>query len=128
MAAGEDEFELVVRELVVAGGRGGFAAMQRVGDVILGGVEPLAATNRVDGLETRGRDQPGARIRRDAVHGPALQGGAEGVVHRILGHVEVAEQADERRENAAGFRAENGVKVGANLDRRWRGHGPERGS
>lgn len=43
----------------------------------------------------------------------------------VLGHVEVAEQADERREDATGFRAEHGVNARANVARGWLGHAGE---
>jgi hypothetical protein len=128
MAAGENELEPVVRQfVVVAGGCRGFTAVQRVGDVSLGRVESRAAADRVDCLETRGGDQPGARVRWPALDRPALQGGAERVVHRILGQVEAAEQADERGADATGLCAINGVELVAKVDRRWLGHGRKGG-
>jgi hypothetical protein len=48
-------------------------------------------------------------------------------VHRILGQVEASEQADERREDSAGFRSEHGVEMGANLVRGRLGHAGEKG-
>ena len=56
---------------------------------------------RVDRLEAAGRDEPGARIGGHAVARPLLERGGEGVVQRLLGEVEVAEQADQGGEDAA---------------------------
>jgi hypothetical protein len=48
--------------------------------------------------------------------------GIERIVHRILGRVEIAEQADKRRENATRLRAKHGVDARANIDRGWLRH------
>ena len=74
------------------------------------GVEAGAAAQRVDRLEAAGRHQPGARIGGHAVARPLLERRGEGVVQRLLGAVEVAEQADQRREHAARLGAVDGVE------------------
>ena len=56
---------------------------------------------RVDRLEAAGRNQPGARVGRHALARPLLDRRGERVVQRLLGEVEVAEQADQRGEDAA---------------------------
>ena len=63
--------------------------------------EALVAALLVDGLEAPRGDQPGHGILRQSFGGPLLHGRAEGVVQRFLGALEVAEQADQRREDAA---------------------------
>ena len=45
-------------------------------------------------------DDPGARVRRDAVAGPALGGDRERLLDGVLGEVEVAERADQDRDRA----------------------------
>jgi hypothetical protein len=47
-----------------------------------------------------------ARVGGDSVARPALRGDREGLLRGFLGEVEVAEEADERREDAAPLRAE----------------------
>ena len=64
---------------------------------------------RVDRLEAAGRDEPRARIVGHAVARPLLDRRREGVVQRLLGEVEVAEQADQRGEDAARLGAVDGV-------------------
>ena len=75
------------------------------------GVEAGPAAQRVDRLEAAGGDQPGPRVGRHAVARPLLDRRGEGVVQRLLGEVEVAEQADERGEHAARFGAVDGVHL-----------------
>jgi hypothetical protein len=117
VAAGENQLEPVVRQFVVGADHvSGFAAVQRARDLGLQRVESGAAAQCVDGPETPGRDQPRARIRRETLIWPAAQRGVERVLHRILGEIEIAQQSDERREDAAAFRAIDGVELGADLD------------
>ena len=72
-------------------------------------VETRAPAHAVDRLEASGRHQPRARIGGHAVARPLLQRRPEGVVQRLLGDVEVAEQADQRREHTAGVGEVDGI-------------------
>ena len=74
-------------------------------------IEARAPADAVDGLEAAGRHEPGARIRRHAVARPLLERRPESVVQRLLGEVEVAEQADQRREDAPRFGAIDGLRL-----------------
>ena len=66
-------------------------------------IEARAPADAVDGLEAAGRDEPCARIGRHPVARPLLERRPERVVQRLLGEIEVAEQANQRREDAARF-------------------------
>jgi hypothetical protein len=70
---------------------------------------PLAA-DAVDRAVARRRDQPEARVRRDPIAWPARRGDRERLLRGFLGEVEVAEEADERREDAAPLLAEDLVE------------------
>jgi hypothetical protein len=104
MAAGEDQLEPFV-------GNGGLLVLWD----LLGACEqlrlaregPLAA-DPVDRPIARRRDDPGARVARDAVPGPALGRPDEGVLNRVLGEIEVTEDAAEDRDRAGAL-----VAVGA---------------
>jgi hypothetical protein len=61
----------------------------------------------VDGLEPPRGNQPRARIGRDALDRPLLDRCRERILQRLLGEIEIAEEADERRENPAGLGAIN---------------------
>ncbi len=72
-------------------------------------VEAGAPAHGVDRLEAAGRDEPRARIVGHAVARPLLDGRRKGVVHRLFGAIEIAEQADERREHAPRVGAVDGI-------------------
>ena len=63
----------------------------------------------VDRFEAAGRDEPRARIVGHAVARPLLDGRRKGIVHRLFGAIEIAEQADERREHAPRVGAVDGI-------------------
>lgn len=107
MAARKDEAEPVVFDrcgFVVVGGLG-CGGLEPVCDFRECGVVAGAASNRIDGAEAAGRNEPGARVVRDAALGPLLGGGGEGLLQGILGELKIAKQADEGGEDAAGFGA-----------------------
>ena len=60
--------------------------------------ERLLASDPVDRAVARRRDDPRAWVRRRPVARPALRGPDEGVLHRVLGEVEIAEDAAEDRD------------------------------
>ena len=104
MAAGKDQLEpfvgndslLVCRELL---GSREQLRLSRQG---------LLAADPVDrAVAGRGHD-PGARVGRDSVAGPSLRCPDERVLHRVLGEVEVTEDAAEDRDRAGAL-----VAVGA---------------
>ena len=109
MAAREDEAQAFVRDrghLVVFLVR---LQLRQAGEQ-LGFVDERPVTAKtVDGAVPGGRDDPGTGIRRLSVRGPALERGREGVLHRVLGKIEVPEDADEDRNRATPFLAEQGL-------------------
>ena len=116
MAAREDEAQLVVfeqfRQVV---GPGGFVG-QRFADVrpVFEMIEALLATLLVDRFEPSRGDQPRGGILRNPFSGPLLHGRAKGVAERLLGAVEVAKQADQRRQDAPRFLPIEGFDLRAN--------------
>ena len=63
-------------------------------------VEAGAAAHGVDCLEAAGRDEPRARIVGQPFVRPLLDRRRKGVVHRLFGAIEIAEQADQGRQHA----------------------------
>ena len=63
----------------------------------------------VDRAVARGRRDPRARVVGDPVPRPALQRDREGVLHGLLGEVEVAEHPDERRDRPSRLAPEQAV-------------------
>jgi hypothetical protein len=62
--------------------------------------ERAIAADAIDRAIARRRDQPSAWCRRKALARPTLGGCGEGFLSCFLGEVEVAEEADQRRQDA----------------------------
>jgi hypothetical protein len=71
---------------------------------------PVAA-DPIDGAVARRRGEPGAGIRGSTLPRPALGRNRERLLRGFLGEVEVAEEADERSEDAAPLVPEDGVEL-----------------
>jgi hypothetical protein len=99
VTAGEDELEPLVgkRRLVLHVVLHCLRHVQQAGL----GLKRAIALDAVDRAVARDGREPGARVARDAVTRPALRGDREGLLRGFLGEVEVAEEADQRSEDAA---------------------------
>src|SRR5207253_3064658 len=116
VAACEDETKAIVFDGVVVGiGGGSGLIVNAFGHLGKGGIVARPAADGVDAFEAAGGNEPGARVRGDAIARPLLGGRCERIVKSFFGQVEVAEQADERGEDAAGFGAVDGVYGSAGL-------------
>jgi hypothetical protein len=104
MATGEDELQPLVgnRRLV----QFVLPSLRRVEQAELFLQRAIPAVT-VDRTVAGGRHQPGTRVGRRPLAGPALGGDRERLLGGLLGKVEVAEEADQGRENAAPFLAED---------------------
>ena len=98
MAAGEDEPQALVGDLVVADAVGDHLGRPRL-DLArpgrLGRAPGALAAQAVDGAVARGGDDPGEGGIGDPVARPALERGGVRVLQRVLGAVDVAEDARE---------------------------------
>jgi hypothetical protein len=107
MATGEEQLEPLIRDrrlidlihLVLDG-------LRQVEQCGRGG-EPALAADVVDRSVARRRQQPGTRVGGRAVARPALGGDRERLLDRLLGEVEVAEEADQADEDTAPLVAED---------------------
>jgi hypothetical protein len=118
MAAGEDETQPVVFDVFVIFLDGVVGvAVELAGQFAQGGVEAGTAAEGVYGFESAGGDEPGAGVIGDAAAGPLFDGGPEGVVEGVFGQVEIAQDADEGGEDAAGFEAVDGFYLGMDAAR-----------
>jgi hypothetical protein len=96
VAAGEDQLEPLVGDdsLLVVRERFGPREQFRLPR------ERLLSADPVDRRVPGRRHDPGARVARRSVTRPALGGADEGVLHRVLGEVEITEDAAEDRDRA----------------------------
>jgi hypothetical protein len=116
MATGEDETKSVVRDRHVVShaldrvdrrelGLDGNLAAELFGLL----AQPTAAAQSIDRPVARGRRDPGARVGRDAPLRPRLERRDERVLDGFLGEVEIAQDADERRDGSPLLLAEQAV-------------------
>src|SRR4029453_11946795 len=71
--------------------------------------KPSPATQPVDRAVPGGGRDPRSRVRGHTALRPDLEGRDEGVLHRLLGEIEVAEDTDQRRDRPSLFLAEEAV-------------------
>src|SRR5207244_12048627 len=86
--------------------------------------EAGAPAEPVDRLVARGPDQPGYGIVRHAGRGPLLERHLERLLQRLLGHVEIAEHANQRGQDPSVLGAKDLLDVHARS--RWEGYPPGR--
>src|SRR3954447_13493171 len=104
MAAGEDQPQAVVVHWTLRLGRLIAGMQQR--RLRLAVVARGLPSQAVDRAVARRGDDPARRAGRQPALGPASDGLGEGVLHRVLGDVEVAEDAGENRDRATILGAE----------------------
>jgi hypothetical protein len=109
VAAGEDELEALVGE-----GRLVHRVLHGLRNVELARLlgQHALAPQAVDRPVARRGDQPRPRVGRRTVARPALRGRGERVLRGLLGEVEVAEEADQRGQDATPLVAEDVVELG----------------
>ena len=125
VAAGEDQPEPFVREVVGLGLGPGHRAQQRrigVGSDLVGETGP--PPQPIERLMPGGLDQPGAREFGDPGNGPLFDGGRKGFLRNLFGQVEVTQVADERGHYPAPFgpvdRIQRGGAAAHPVDRKKR--------
>ncbi len=116
MTAGEDQAQPIVGDghVVVRTGlrldRRQLGLDDGIARQLLGLVpKPAPAADPVDRPVPGGRRDPGTRVVGDPAVGPDLEGGDERVLYSLLGEVEVAQDADERRDRPSLLLAEQAV-------------------
>jgi hypothetical protein len=114
MATGEDETQPVVFHRFIVRRLVGplFGAL---GEFRHRGVKSIALSLGVDGAKAAGGNKPRRRVFGNPGLRPPFDGGGEGVVHRFLGAVEIAEQPNERRKDLSRIATIDGVERIADL-------------
>ncbi len=108
VAAGEDQPQPVVLDALSFPRRGAIDGGDRLGDIVQR-LETRSSANTVDRLETSGRYEPRMGIGGHTIPRPLLHRRPEGIMQRLLGEVEVAEQADQSGKDAARLGSIDGV-------------------
>ena len=118
VAAGEHQAEPVVGHVLVRS-LDVLAPRRHDRDLPRLGLAQARPPGPVDGPVARHRREPGAGAARDAVTGPALQRGREGILRALLGEVPVAGQPDQGGDHPAPLGVERlgdgGLDVGRHI-------------
>jgi hypothetical protein len=78
---------------------------------LLGAVETLSAAQGIDSPQAPGADEPRAWTVGHSVSRPLQDGGAERLLQRLLGEVEIAEEAHEGREDSTRLGAVDEIQL-----------------
>src|SRR3954468_12125917 len=105
MAAGEDQPQLIILDALLV------FPCERILDREIRGragvierTKSRAGARAADRFKSSCGQEPRSRIGRHAITGPLLECGAKRFVQRLLGEIEIPEQADQCCEHAAGLR------------------------
>src|SRR5271157_1473608 len=79
-------------------------------ELVLRGIKSCPSTQSVDGLESGGRNQPWPRVAGYSTLRPQAQRSGKGFVHRLLGKIKIAEQADQSCQDSSRIDAIKGVE------------------
>src|SRR6185503_2901430 len=113
MACGEDEPQHVIADVVIERGlRAGLrvpAGFNLIRELTMLSLEELVAPEVIDRTVFGRACQPGGGIVGDARLGPLLERGQKGVLCKVLGQADVANDACDRAGDAGGFDAPDGV-------------------
>jgi hypothetical protein len=113
VAAGEDEAKPVVLHWShLLGHAGIFVARREHPRLVEQFPSTRLAAQAIDGAVAGGDRDPAARIGRQAGARPLAEGDGEGVLHGVLGDVDVTEHADQGGDGSAVLRAEHPADLG----------------
>src|ERR1039458_402468 len=70
-------------------------------ELVLRRVKSCPSTQSINGFESGRRNQPWSRVAGYSTARPQAQRSRKGFVHRLLGEIQISEEAHERRQNPA---------------------------
>ncbi len=89
----------LVQDVVELGGGPVRRGFQLAAEQVQLAGQPFVPADPVDGPVPGGQHEPAAGVGRDAVGGPLLQGGDQGVLRQFLGQPDVPEQPGQARDD-----------------------------
>jgi hypothetical protein len=101
MAARKDQAQAIFLDMFVFPAGQIRSAMEALGNILERCIETGAPPHTIDCFEAAGRDEPCPWIGGQAIARPLFYCGRKGIVQRLLGKLEVAEQADQGSKDAA---------------------------
>src|SRR5271168_842303 len=117
MAAGKNQAQpIILKALRFIGAfrrtRLGFEVSHQL---FLRSIKSRPSPQSINGFESRGRNQPGSRVAGHSTFRPRAQRSSKGFVHRLLGQIEITEEADQSRQDSSRIHAIKGVEQFAYL-------------
>src|SRR5580692_12432690 len=119
MTAGKDQAQPVIFKAVLFSGTGPFRRIrlrfEMAHELVLRCIKSCPSTQSINGFESGCRNQPWSRAAGYSTRRPQAQRSRKGFVHRLLGKINIAEQADQRRQDSSRIHAIKGVEQFAYL-------------
>src|ERR1700720_14116 len=84
-------------------------------ELVLRGIKSGASTQSINGFESGRRNQPWSRVAGYSTRRPQAQRSRKGFVHRLLGKIKIAEQANQSCQDSSRIHAIKGVEQFAYL-------------
>src|ERR1035438_6257446 len=84
-------------------------------ELVLRGIKSCPSTQSINGFESGRRNQPWSRVAGYSTARPQAQRSRKGFVHRLLGKIKIAEQADQSCQDSPRIHAIKGVEQFAYL-------------
>ena len=112
MAAGKDQAQAVILEDVLFLGalRRASLRFEISHQLVLRRIESCPATQRINSFESGCRNQPWAWVVGHSTLRPQAQRRRKGFMHRLLGKIEITEQADQRSQDSSRIHPIKGVE------------------
>src|SRR5690242_6457251 len=112
MTAGKDQAQPIILKAVVFIGpfRRTPLRFEIPRELALRGVKSCPSAQRINGFESGSRNQPWSRVAGYSTPRPQAQRSGKGFVHRLLGKIKIAEQADQSCQDSSRIRAVKGVE------------------
>src|SRR5271155_1802926 len=119
MTAGKNQPQTIVFKAVLFSGIGPFPRtrlrFEIVHQLVLRRIKSCPSTQSINGFESGRRNQPGSRVAGHSTPRPQAQRSRKGFVHRLLGQIEIAQQADQSCQDSSRLHAIKGVEQFAYL-------------
>src|ERR1700678_194964 len=117
MTAGKDQAQPIIFNgvLVIGPFRRTPSRFEISHELVLRRIKSCSSTQSINGFESSCRNQPWSRVIGYSALRPQAQRSRKGLVHRLLGKIEIAEQSNQRRQDPSRIHAIKGVEQFANL-------------
>ncbi len=115
MTAGKNQAQPIILKAVLGPFRRARLRFEIPRELVLRRVKSCPSPQSINGFESGRRNQPGSRVAGYSTPQPQAQRSRKGFVHRLLGKIEITEQADQSCQDSSRIHAIKGVEQFAYL-------------